>query len=125
MCPFSTFIEYPFFFYSSLLQVFEHILGPRSFDNPKEPLTCTEASLPIIFGGIELTLTSTIALTTYLRSWALVTSIIVIRFMVNQRPFLLEVLAQVNNNTFPFQQNFKATCDFLLPLVRTCLFSFE
>ncbi len=125
MCPFSTFIECIYIFYSSLLQMFGCVLGPRSFDNPKGPLTCIQASLPIIFGGIELTLTSTIALTTYLRSWAFITSIIIIRFMVDQHPFLLEALAQVDNNTFPIQQDFKATCDFLSPHVRTCLPSFK
>jgi hypothetical protein len=31
-----------------------------------------------------------------------VISIIVIRFMVDQCPFLLEDLAQVDNNSFPF-----------------------
>jgi hypothetical protein len=36
--------------------------------------------------------------------------------MVNQRPFLLEALAQVDNNTFPFEQHLKATCDLLPPL---------
>jgi hypothetical protein len=45
----------------------------------------------------------TIALTTYLRSWAFVTLIIAIRFMVDQHPFLLKTLAQIDNNTFPFQ----------------------
>jgi hypothetical protein len=45
--------------------------------------------------------------------------------MVHQRPFFLEVLAQINNNTFLFQQHFKATCDFLPPPTRTCFLSFE
>jgi hypothetical protein len=45
--------------------------------------------------------------------------------MVDQCPFLLEALAQVDNNTFPFQQHLKATCDFLLPLTCACLPSFE
>jgi hypothetical protein len=43
--------------------------------------------------------TSTIALTTYLGSWALVISVIAIRFMVDQCPFLLEALTQIDNNT--------------------------
>ncbi len=40
--------------------------------------------------------------------------------MVDQRPFLLETLAQVDNNTFPFQQHFKMICDLLLPPTRVC-----
>jgi hypothetical protein len=34
-------------------------------------------------------------------------------------------LARVHNNTFPFYQHFKATCDLLPPLVHTCLLPFE
>jgi hypothetical protein len=44
--------------------------------------------------------------------------------MVEQCPFLLEVLAWINN-TFPFQQHLKATCDLLPPLARACLLPFE
>jgi hypothetical protein len=44
--------------------------------------------------------------------------------MVDQHPFLLEALIQIDNNTFLFQQHFKATCD-LLPLARTCFSPFE
>jgi hypothetical protein len=45
--------------------------------------------------------------------------------MVDQRPFLLEALAQVDNNTFPFHQHLKVACDFLSTLLHTCLLSFE
>jgi hypothetical protein len=72
--------------------MFGRLLGPRSFDNPKRPLACEQASLPIIFNGIGLILTPTITTIAYLGSWAFVTSIIVARFMVNQHPFLLETL---------------------------------
>ncbi len=40
-----------------------------------------------------------------LGSWTFVTSIIGVRFMVDQHPFLLEALTWVNNNTFIFQQH--------------------
>jgi hypothetical protein len=72
--------------------MFGCFLGPRSFNNPKGPLTCKKTSLPITFGGSRFI--STPAITpAYLKSWALVTSIIAIRFMVDQCPFLLEALA--------------------------------
>jgi hypothetical protein len=45
--------------------------------------------------------------------------------MVDQHPFLLEVLTQVNNNKFPFQQHFKGTCDLLPPLAHACFLPFE
>jgi hypothetical protein len=45
--------------------------------------------------------------------------------MVDQRPFLLEALARVDNNTFPFQQHFKVACDLLPPSTCVCLPSFE
>ncbi len=44
--------------------------------------------------------------------------------MVDQRPFPLEALTRVNN-TFPFQQHIKATCDLLPPLARAWFFPFE
>jgi len=50
-------------------------------------------SFPITFGGVKLISTSTITPTTYLKSWALVVSIIIARFMIDQCPFLLEALA--------------------------------
>jgi len=68
---------------------------------------------------------ATFAPTTYLGSWAFIASIIATRFMVDQCPFLFEMLAQIDNNTFPFQQHLKAASDFLSPPARTCLPPFE
>jgi hypothetical protein len=45
--------------------------------------------------------------------------------MIDQRPFLLEALTQVDNNTFHFQQHIKTTCDLLLPPTRVCFPPFE
>jgi hypothetical protein len=45
--------------------------------------------------------------------------------MVDQHHFLLETLAQVDNNTFPFQQHLKMACDLLPALARACLPPFE
>jgi len=105
--------------------VFGCLSSPRSFDSQEGPLAYKETSLPIAFGGIGFIPTTTITPTTYLGSLALVASIIIVRFMVDQHPFLLEALAQVDNNIFPFQQHFKVACDLLLPLAHTCLLPFE
>jgi len=105
--------------------VFACLLGPGSFDSPERLLVHKQASLPITFSGIELILTSTITLTASLKSWALIALVIANRFMVDKRPFLLQALAQVNNNTFPFQQHLKVACDLLPPLACVCLFPFE
>jgi hypothetical protein len=117
---FSIFIKSLVSFNSSLLQMFGHLLGPRSFNSPKGPLAYKQASLPIVFGDISFILTTIISPTTYLGCWALVVSIIVTRFMVNQHPFLFEALAQIDNNNFPFQQHLKATCNLILFL--TCAY---
>jgi len=85
--------------------MFGHLLGLGSFDSPERPLAHKQTSLPITFGGIKFILTSTIAPTTYLRSWALVVLIIIAKFIVNWRPFLLKALTRVDNNTFLFQQH--------------------
>jgi hypothetical protein len=95
----STFTESIIYFYSSFLQIFGHLLGPRSFDSPEGPLVCKQVSFPIIFSGIKLISIVTITPTTYLRSWALVIVVITIRFIIDQYPFFLEALAQVDNNT--------------------------
>jgi hypothetical protein len=44
-----------------------------------------------------------IAPTTYLNNWALVTSNITIKFLIDKCPFLLEALARIDINIFPFQ----------------------
>jgi hypothetical protein len=46
-------------------------------------------------------------------------------WFINIFSFLLEVLAQVNDNTFFFQQHFKVACDLLLPLACACFPPFE
>jgi hypothetical protein len=65
-------------------------LGPKSFDSLKRLLGRKQASFLITFGGGDLILTSTIALVAYLKSWALIISTIITRFMVDQCPFLFE-----------------------------------
>jgi hypothetical protein len=52
-------------------------------------------------------------------------SIITTKFMVNQCLFLFEALAWIDNNIFPFQQQLKAACDFLLPPTRAYTLLFE
>ncbi len=107
------------------LQMFGHLLGPTSFDSLKGLLDYKQAFLPITFSGIGFIPTTTIALTTYLRSWALVVSIIIVRLMVDQHFFLLKTLTWIDNNTFPFQQHLKATCDFLSPLTHVSFLLFQ
>jgi hypothetical protein len=72
--------------------VFGRLLGLGSFDSLKGPLVHKQTSFPITFGGVGLISTFTIAPTTYLGYWALVTLVIVVRFMVDQHPFFLEAL---------------------------------
>jgi hypothetical protein len=88
----STFIESLTSVNFSFLQMFGHLLGPKSFDNLEVLLNHKQASLPIIFNGTRLISITTITPITYLGSWAFITLIIVARFMVNQHLFLLEAL---------------------------------
>jgi hypothetical protein len=103
--------QVPYYFDSSLLQVFGHLLSSGSFN--KGPLARKQASFPITFRGIIST--------SYLRSWAFVILVIAARFIVDHHPFLLKALAQVDNNTFPFQQHLRTTCDLLPPLACVCV----
>jgi len=82
--------------------MFGHLWGPRSIDSLEGPLTRKQVFLLITLSGIGLIPTSTITPISYLKNWAFVASIIVVRFMVNQSPFLFEVLTQVDNNTLLF-----------------------
>jgi len=75
--------SFTFTFDFSLLQVFGCLLSPRSFDNPKRPLTHKQIFFPMTFGGIKLIPMTTITPTTYLGNWAFITSIIDVRFMVD------------------------------------------
>jgi hypothetical protein len=100
-------------------------LGPRFFDSPKGPLVHKQTSFPITFDGVGFILTSTITAIVYLKSWALGVLVIVVRFMVDQCPFLLKALTPIDNNTFPFQQHLRATCDLLPPLACARLPPFE
>jgi hypothetical protein len=70
-------------------------------------------------------LTTTATLTTYLRNWAFVASIIAVRFKGDQCPFLFEALTQVDNNALFFQQHFKVAYDLLPTLALVGLLSFE
>jgi hypothetical protein len=99
-------------------------LDSKFFDSLKRPIVEKQVFLLITFGGIEFILIINIIPTTYLRNWALVASIIVVSFMINQYPFLFEALAQINN-IFLFHQHFKVACDFLPPSVRAHLFMFK
>ncbi len=71
------------YFDYSFLQMFGSLMGLWSFDSPERFLGHKQAFLPITLGGIRFISTSTIAPTTYLRSWALIVSIITVRFMVD------------------------------------------
>jgi len=113
--PSPTFIDSFISFDSPFLQMFGCLLGSRSFDSLEGHLADKEAFFPITLGSIGFISTSTIALTTYLKSWALVALIIMGRFMVNQCHFLF-ALVRVDNNIFPFQQHLKATYNLLSPL---------
>jgi hypothetical protein len=123
--PSSTFRESLTSFNTSLHEMFGRLLGPWSFNSPKGSLTHKQTFLPITFSGVRLISTSIIAPRVYLRSWALVILIIDVRFMVDQCPFLLKALAQVDNNTFHVQKHFQVACD-LLPLpARVCFVHFN
>jgi hypothetical protein len=116
--PSSTFIKSFIYFYS-FHKIVGHLLGPRSFDSLKWPLARKQTSFSITFGGIELISTSIFAPTAYLGSWALVTSIITVRFIIDQRPFLLEALTWNDNNTS------RQHVIFLPPPACACLLPFE
>jgi hypothetical protein len=72
--------------------MFGHLLGIGSFDSPKGPLVRKHISLPITFNGVRLIPISTIAPKACLGNWVFIVSIVTVRFMVDQCPFLFEAL---------------------------------
>ncbi len=80
--------------------MFQHLLGLESFDSLVGPLTCKQTFLWITFNYIDLISITPIALTTYLRSWALVALIIIARYIVDHFSFLFEPLAWVATPPF-------------------------
>ncbi len=88
-----------YFFYSSFLQMFWHLLGSGSFNSPKGLIACKQTSLPITFNGIELISITTIAPTSYLGSWALVISIIWLGL------WLINILSFSRNLNMNWQQH--------------------
>jgi hypothetical protein len=96
----STFIKFLFSFDISVLQMFKRLLGQGSFDSLKGPLYHQQTFFLITFNGIGFIRTTTITLITYLGKWALVVSIIAIKFMIDQHPFLFGALTWVNNYSF-------------------------
>jgi hypothetical protein len=89
---FFTFIDSFYSFDSSFFQVFRWLLHLRSFYSLERTLAHKQASFPIVLGSIKFLTTITIAPTIYLGEWALIVSIIIVRLMVNQHPFLFETL---------------------------------
>ncbi len=63
---------------------------------------CWQVSLPISNERIGFISTKTIALTIYLKSWALITSIIASKFLLNKCSFLLKVIRVGSLGSFTF-----------------------
>jgi hypothetical protein len=74
--------------------MFGLLLGPRSFDGLEIPLLHKQASFPrkATFGIIKFIPITTIAPVAYLKDGPLVASIIVVKFIIDQCPFLFEAL---------------------------------
>jgi hypothetical protein len=70
--------------------MFIRLLGLKSFDSPKRPLAHKQVFFSIIFGGVRFISITTITPTTYLGSWALVISIIIVTYLwlINAPSFL-------------------------------------
>jgi hypothetical protein len=84
----STFIE-SFVSFDSSFQMLKCFLGQGSFDSLKRLLYHKQTFFLITYNGIRVIRTTTITLITYLRNWALAISIKVVKFMIDQHPFLL------------------------------------
>jgi hypothetical protein len=89
--------------------VFLKLLGLGSLECPKAPLVHPQVALTIFNGGIRLTSSNVIALTTYLGSWALITSVIASKFLLDFCPFLLKAIGANSSGSLPLQTHLKST----------------
>jgi hypothetical protein len=76
--------------------IFERLLGQCLLECLKAFLVCQYVVFPIFSGGVRLISSKVIALVAYLGSWALIAPVITSRFLLDFRPFLLEVIGVSN-----------------------------
>jgi hypothetical protein len=100
-------------------------LSLGSLKCPKGLLVHQQVALTIFIGGIGLISLNIIALATYLMSWALVTSIIASRFLLDFHPFLLKAIGANSLGSLPFQAHLRLTQRLLRLGVVTCVPPFE
>jgi hypothetical protein len=81
-------------------------------------------ALFIFSGGVGLISLEVITLTAYLRSWALVTPIVVSRFLLDSH-MLLEAIGVNNLGPLPFQLHMRSTQEFFPLGATTCFPPFE
>jgi hypothetical protein len=105
--------------------VFERLVGLGSLDCFEAPLVCEHVALPISSGGVTLISSKVIVPTAYLRNWALVTPIIVSKFLLDFCMFLLKVISVSNLRPLPFQAHLKSMQELLPPGAVTCVPPFE
>jgi hypothetical protein len=89
-------------FYSTLMGIFERILGSTSLECPKAFLLHPHVALPISSEGIMLISLEVIVPTVYLGSWALVAFVITFRFVLDLCSFLLEAIGVNSLVPLPF-----------------------
>ncbi len=92
--PLPSFCHQLVFFNSTLMQVFERLLGPSFFEFPEVPLVHRQVLLPISCDGIGFIFEETIVLTTYLRTWVFITLIIAFRFLLDSQCSFWRLLGQ-------------------------------
>lgn len=103
---------------------FQEAFRPK-YECLKAPLVCRQILLPISSHRIGFISTKTIALIMYLGGWVLVVLIIISRFLLDSRPFLLVAIGASSLNSLPFQAHLKLSKELLPSVVAACLHSFE
>lgn len=94
-------------------------MGLGSLDYPRTPLVRQQVFISISHGGINFISIQLIASTTCLGSWTFITPIIVARFLLDHRLFLLEAIGANNYYPFPFQAHMRLVHElFLLDVVK-------
>jgi hypothetical protein len=94
--------------------VFKKLLGLDSLKCPKALFVHQHVVCPIFSEGIRLIFSKVIILVTCLGSWTLLALVIAFRFLLNFRPFLLEMIGVNNLGPLPFQAHLRSRNSFFL-----------
>ncbi len=95
-------------FKSTLMEIFERLLGVGSLDCLEVLLVHQQVVLPISSGGVWSISLEVITLIAYLGNWAIIALVITSKFLLDFHQFLLEAIGVSNSRPLLLQTHLKS-----------------